>query len=453
MVISNYLGIKQLPTRAQYYIRSFLLFQSFSSFLLLLSNTFFVLYSLDRIGFALTSVTLSFSFFVQLIFDYPSGSLGDWIGQRWVLIIAYVSYGTAFFLTTSAETFSAFMIIAFFNGFGNAQNSGAIATWLDNNYQKVVGDSDPERKIYGFSRARVITTTRVASAFSFMVGGILATLMSRQFVFGLQAVSLIIIIILVYIVVTDEKVDESSENKINMDHSSNNYFKHLAGGVKFLLSSKAAFFFILGSALLFASFAIWGNLILFPIYFGYSGSDGLASTLRTIVFFVGVPISLYTAKLSQRFTTDKVPHVTFLFVLLFYPLFIILTSIMPITNELNLIGCVISLIILNATIPTLFDLGATLRQRVMVDLVPSEHRNAVYSLIPTIISILGIFLLPIAGVLIESYGLPAGITAAFIVGVTSAIMITIGMFFYMNAAKEKLESMGIQVTIPATTGP
>ncbi len=450
MVISGYLGIQQLPTRAQHYIRAFLLFQSLSSFLLLLSNTFFVLYSIDRIGFALTSITLSFSFLVQLIFDYPSGSLGDWIGQRWVLIISYVSYGFAFLLMTSAQSFSAFMIIAFFNGFGNAQNSGAIATWLDNNYQKVVGDSDPERKIYGFSRARVLTMTRIASAISFMVGGFLATLVSRQFVFGVQAVSLIIIMILVYVLVIDEKVDERADEELKNHHSSNNYFKHLAGGLKFLVGSKAAFFFILGSALLFASFAIWGNLILLPIYFGYSGSDGLASTLRTIAFVIGVPISLYTAKISQRFTTDKVPHVTSLFVLLFYPLFIILTSIMPITNELNLVGCVISLIILNATIPTLFDLGATLRQRVMIDLVPSEHRNAVYSLIPTIISTLGIVLLPISGVLIESYGLPAGITAAFVVGVTSAVMITLGMFFYNNAAEKKVESMGIQVKAPVT---
>ena len=304
MVISNYLGVKKLPTRAQYYIRAFLLFQSLSSFLLLLSSTFFVLYSLDRIGFALTSITLSFSFLVQLIFDYPSGSLGDWIGQRWVLIISYVSYGIAFLLMISAQSFSSFMIIAFFNGFGNAQNSGAIATWLDNNYQKVVGDSDPERKIYGFSRARVLTTSRVASASSFIVGGFLATYISRQFVFGIQAVSLIIIMILVYLIVTDEKSDGSPEEDLRKS-SSNNYFEHLVGGVKFLVSSKAAFFFILGSALLFSSFAIWGNLILFPLYFGYSGSDGMASVLRTIVFAVGVPISLYTAKISQRFTTTR----------------------------------------------------------------------------------------------------------------------------------------------------
>lgn len=450
-MLNNYLGIKQLPARAQYYIRAFLLFQSLSSFLLLLSNTFFVLYSLDRIGFALTSVTLSFSFLVQLIFDYPSGSLGDYIGQRWVLIISYVSYGIAFLLTASAYSFSGFMIIAFFNGFGNAQNSGAIATWLDNNYQRVVGDSDPERKIYGFGRARVLTMTRVVSALSFMVGGFLATFISRQFVFGFQAVAVILIIILVYLVVTDEKEDVSIGDSEKERHSSNNYFKHLVGGVKFLLSSKEAFFFIFGSALLFASFTIWGNLILFPIYFGYSGSDGLASSLRTIVFIVGVPISLYTAKISRRFTTDKVPHVTLLFVLFFYPSFILLTTIMPIANELNLIACLISLIILNSTIPTLFDLGIILRQRVMVDLVPSEHRNAIYSLIPTIISSFGIFLLPISGVLIESYGLPAGITAAFVVGLTSAIMITLGMVFYN--AKMKLESTKVGVTASPAIGP
>jgi hypothetical protein len=75
----------------------------------------------------------------------------------------------------------------------------------------------------------------------------------------------------------------------------------------------------------------------------------------------------------------------------------------------------------------------------------------VYSLIPTLISIFGIFLLPISGALIENYGLPAGITAAFVVGIISAIMITIGMVFYH--AKLKLESPEVRVTASTTMGP
>ncbi|MHA2364795.1 MAG: hypothetical protein ACXAC7_12645, partial [Candidatus Hodarchaeales archaeon] len=107
-------------------------------------------------------------------------------------------------------------------------------------------------------------------------------------------------------------------------------------------------------------------------------------------------------------------------------------------------GCIFTIILLNGIIPTLGDLGDILRQRVMVDIVPSENRNAVYSLIPSIVAVLGIFLLPIAGILIESYGLRAGIAAAFMVGLIATIMITIGMFFYKYDTKDKVETLSIQ---------
>jgi MFS family permease len=444
MVVNKYLGIEEIPRRAQHYIRTFLVFQTFSTLLLVLSNTFFILFSIDNIGFALTGVTLSFTFLIQLLFDYPSGSLGDWIGQRWVLSISFACYGIAFFLMTTAQTFTSFMLIAFFNGFGNAQNSGAINTWLDNNYQKVIEQTDPERKVYGFSRARVLTMTRIASAVAFMTGGLLATQISRQFVFGIQAIFALIIIIPIYILVTEEKTEDSLKIDSSNQGSSNNYLSHLVGGIKFLVGSKAPFFFITGTALIFASFAIWGNLILLPLYFGYAGSDDIAATLRTFAFVVGVPISLYTAKISQQFKKDKVPLLTFLFVFLFYPGFILMTTLIPITNELNLAGCIITVIWLNALIPTLFDLGQILRQRIMLDLVPSENRNAVYSLIPTIISSMGIFLLPISGVIIESYGITMGIVVAFSVAVVSAIFITLGMHFYKLDTKSKIKMHGIR---------
>jgi MFS family permease len=355
----------------------------------------------------------------------------------------------------SAQLFTDFMIIAIFNGFGNAQASGTITTWLDNNYQKVVGDADPDRKVYGFSRSRILTMSRVAGAASFIVGGYLATIISRQFVFEIQTFLLIILIVLTFKLVTDEKSDSISkfDQNTNTRKSPNSFFKHLAGGIKFLFGNKASFFFLIGSAFVFASIAIWGQLILFPIYFGYTGSDSLASVLRTTAFFVGIPISLYTAKISKKFTKDKLPLVLFGFVLLFFPSFILLTSIIPVTNELNIIGAIFTIILLNAILPTLADLEGILRQRFMLDLVPSDHRNAVYSLIPTIISILGIFLLPIAGTLIEGFGLAAGISLAFLVGIIAAVMVTLGMYFHKKSTEEKTEATVVQLAVQTTTGP
>ena len=96
MLINKILGTQELPVQAQYYMRTFLYLSMIISFLESLSSTFYILYSIDHIGFALTAVCTSLMLATQLLFDYPSGSLGDWIGQRWVLTMAYIFYGISF---------------------------------------------------------------------------------------------------------------------------------------------------------------------------------------------------------------------------------------------------------------------------------------------------------------------------------------------------------------------
>ena len=104
------------------------------SFLSIMSNTFLVLFTIDAIGFTLAAICTSIMLATQMFFDYPSGSLGDWIGQRWVLTIAFGLYGISFFLLISATTYQDFGLISILNGLGNAQSSGTFNTWLDNNY-------------------------------------------------------------------------------------------------------------------------------------------------------------------------------------------------------------------------------------------------------------------------------------------------------------------------------
>ena len=236
MFINKVLGTQELPSRAQYYMRTFLYLSMIISFLASLSSTFYVLFSIDQIGFALTAVCTSIMLATQLIFDYPSGSLGDWIGQRWVLAIAFIFYGISFIFLTNAHTFFDFALIAAINGFGNAQSSGAFATWVDNNYRVAVGEADPDRKIYGFSTSRVNSLNNFALAASFLIGGTLATLISRRIVFTIQFGLTTIIILLILIYLKDVKIDnvtpvESSELKTS---KVSNYFTYLKGGISYL---------------------------------------------------------------------------------------------------------------------------------------------------------------------------------------------------------------------------
>lgn len=429
MFVSRLLGTQELPAEAQYYMRTFLYLSMVISFLASLSSTFYVLFTIDAIGFTLTAICTSIMLATQMIFDYPSGSLGDWIGQRWVLATAFVFYGINFFLLISATTFLDFILISILNGLGNAQSSGTFDTWVDNNYQIAVGDADPDRKIYGFSTSRVNTFNNLALGFSFMVGGILATLNSRQYVFSIQFGLTTIVILLILVFLRDVKSSKSevkSLNSSNLDKISN-YFGLLKGGIAFLFSSKEVFLFLVGSSIYNVTWMIWGSLILFPLYFGYTGTDALASLLRTTLFFAGIPLSFIMANVSKRFSNNKLPTILFFQIILFFPSFIALTLFVVPTDEFNLIGILLTFILLWTLVGTFFELGITLNQRIMVDLVPSKNRNSVYSLMPTIFSLIGIFVLPIAGSLVEEFGLAAGILCAGVTCIIGSALISISI--------------------------
>ncbi len=437
MFVIGYLGIKELDPKARLLLMKFLIFLLIESFFMSLSFTFFSLFAIDKIGFALTGVMMATMLLTQFVFDYPSGSLGDYIGQRWVLTFAYFCWALGFLLVSTAQDFTAFLIIAVFNGFGSALYSGALDSWLDTNYKKI-DTVDTDRKIYGFARSRIDTVTRIAFAASFMTGGLLSTVYSRQTVFFLQFLLSLVMIITVLTQIKDISIETDMENiQITADKEKrrkSHYFAHLEGGIRFMFSSKAVFFFLLGMAFLTTTWTIWPALVLFPIYFGYTGDDLGANLLRTIIYLSSVPIGLYVAKISKRFSIEHYSKFLLVFFFLFFPAFIILLILVPIQNNFNLIGFIFTILIMNGFIGLIYRTAEILRMRLLVDLVRSENRTAVYSLLPTITSLLCTLLLPITGQLIDSFSLVAGVGVVFSVYSAGFLLITLGMH-YMKTKK------------------
>jgi len=388
-------------------------------------------------GFTLTGIIIALMLLTQFIFDYPSGSLGDYIGQRWVLMIGYLFFGIGFFLLFTAQKFSTFLIIAIVNGFGSALFSGTLDSWLDTNYKKI-DTVDTDRKIYGFARSRVNTVNNIAFAASFITGGFLSTAYSRQTVFLLQ---FLLSLTMIFIVLTQIK-DISIENDIkNIQRTTDkvkgrksHYFTYLGGGLRFMISNKTVFFTLLGMAFLTGTWTIWAMLVLFPIYFGYTGDDLGANLLRTIIYLNGFLIGLYVAKISKKFSTEHYPKFLLIFMLLFFPAILGLLLFVPVQNTFNLVGFILIILIMNCCTGLIYRTGEVLRMRLLIDLVPSENRNAVYSLIPTITSSLGMLLLPIAGQMIDTFGLDAGVTVVLSVYFIGFLSITIG-FKFMNQSK------------------
>ena len=420
MLVNRLLGTEELPSLAQFHLRKVLTLGMLISFLMSLSDTFAILYAIDKIGFTLAASCTSIMLLTQLIFDYPRGSLGDWIGQRWVLAIAFICYSFTFFLLISANTFMDFAFLNIINGFGNAQSSGAFETWVDNNYRESVGERDSDRRIYGFTMGRIGSLTNLSLGASFLVGGSLSTAFDRSFVFRIQFILALIVVVLILVFIKDL----NKKSIIPSSHSSlHNYLNFLAGGFKFLASNRVNFFFILGLSFYNVTWLIWGNLILFPIYFGYTGSDILASTLRMTLFFVGIPVSFFMANVIKKISNKRLNLFIFLQIILFFPSFIALTYLVPPKKQFNPLGILSTFILLATLVGLLFDVSRTLSQRILLDLIPSKNRNAIYSLMPSIVSFLGIFVLPFAGSAVENFGLHIGILMAGLICVFSLFLL------------------------------
>ncbi|UCG00348.1 MAG: MFS transporter [Candidatus Heimdallarchaeota archaeon] len=422
MVIYRYLSIESLPEQTRSLTMKFLIIQLLNSFLFSLSSTFYILNAIDKIGFTQAAIITSVMLLIQLMCDFPSGSLGDYIGQKWVMTLAYTCYGVAFFLLSIAGTFPIFILIAIFNGLGNAQSSGTIEAWFDSNYKRTSKNEDIDRKVYGIAKDRVALATNISLAVSFMIGGILATVFSRQLVFFLQ------FSLTTFLIVYTSKIlaDTDPKGKISEEEKPS-YFQYLKGGVKFMLLSKTTFLFIIGLAIYQVTWLIWGSLILFPLYFGYTGSDFGTSIIRTIIFLLEIPARLYVAKWSIRFKNDQFPIFLFLHLSIFFPAYLILFSLLPPQNRFNLIGFIATIVIMNISNSFVIRIAYILRDRITIDLVPSEVRNSVYSLIPTLISVFGIPLLVIAGQLVENSGLIAGVAFAFGICITGSSILFISL--------------------------
>jgi MFS family permease len=375
---------------------------------------------INSLGFKQASLITSILLFTQMIFDYPSGSLGDLIGYRWVLTISYSCYSVGYIFLAISETVLHFIIIAIVFGLGHAQASGALQSYLDNNYKKINSESDPERKNYGFSISRIGSLDNCVILTAFIVGGGLATLSSRRFVFSIQS---IMAILLIFIVLTTLKNPTDQKQEKTENDATSDYFQYLKGGLYFVFSSQKVFFYIIGFSIFSLIWVLWSSLILFPVYFGYTGSDSLAGLLRSSLYLIGVVLSIKAATWTKKVANHRLP---IFIIILTAPLFIgfmLLLYLLPYNDKLDVVGFAAIMILMTSTVSLLSPFIWTLHQRVLIDLVPSENRNGIYSLMPSLTNAFAIPLLPVMGTMISDNGMVNGVMVLLVISIIAFLWI------------------------------
>ncbi len=442
-----------------------------------ISSTFFMIFIAEALGqgsfidgMGLIGFLVVIQMLIQTLLDYPTGALGDWIGQRYVISSAFLSFGVSFYLVSlvTYETPFLFMVMIYvLMGFGNSQLSGSFNAWFDNNYRVAMpGDSD--RKQYGVFWGKVGMLFQIVATLALIPGSILAVLMGRAWVFQIQAVLCVVIAVIVMKLIRDfPEVEEARQEKPSLGE----YTLLLKSGVSFLFSDKFVMYIILGGTLMMSTISVWGELLLFPMYFSYLLTDVAVSSFRTMLFVPGIVSSERSGVWSRKFEPKKwIPrfrlmqgcgfifYMAFAFVMTVFPpatTGAMVTVLLPFTSvvlmELPLSNIVPIILITITFVATSFFGGFAeiLTQRELLDVIPNRIRNSMYSLSPTISTIFAIPQIALFGWLIPMAGFPITLASVGIIAFFGAVMIRKGLSYPKPVVKpETDETSTISVVVP-----
>ncbi len=394
------LGVGSLPVRTKRLVRKYLFLILPANSLFMLSNTFFILFIIDSIGYVEASFLLAINFIIHAVLDYPTGIIGDWIGQRWILFFAYLGYSVAFLLLASYFFYplSTVLLISYIVfAISSSQESGGFQAWFDNNFKVSVEGNDVDRIHYRAFRGKSRLLFDVSGGLMIILGGLLSTTFNRELVFGTQAIGLFSMSFIILIYTTDfpEIIRQSLTLK--------SYISLLKEGLVRVASKRSIFLLLIADVLYTVPILIYFDLTLFPIYFGYTGSDLGASIFRFSLFYIGaVGVWFVTDWVKRIDISAWIPRIQIFHTFSFYGGLALLLFVFPIKNSLNLIAVVLVGLIIFITHITRVAFGIII-QRIYLDVIDDETRNGFYSLRPTLHLIVSSPLIALAGIIVETF--------------------------------------------------
>jgi hypothetical protein len=412
------------------------------------------------VGMGLVGVLVVIRIAVQTLLDYPTGGIGDWIGQRYIIASALICYATAFFLTSISGVgtpFFVFVIIYVLMGLGASQESGAMGAWFDNNY-RVAMPHDKDRKQYGVFWARAGMMFQLVSTLVLIPGSYLALVLQRTWVFQIQAIFFVGLAIMSMILIRDMP----GARKESEYSGFREYGRLLKDGIKFVGSSKFVTYTMIGEMLLWSIGITWWEILLFPLYFSYLLSDIGVSTFRTSMFAPMVVAAERSGVVSKRFDPKKwIPRLRFiqfgsftffmglmaitavfpppdLATASFITLFIPFTAIPFMTLPFLSILPIILIWVLFVGSDVIGRITEVLNGRVMLDVFPNRIRNCMYSLRPTIAMLLSVPLILSISNLLPIFRFPIVFTLSALVAGLGALLVRKG-FTYPIPRDESIE--------------
>ncbi|MFX1475556.1 MAG: MFS transporter [Promethearchaeota archaeon] len=424
--IARFFGLQDESPRVKYLAKVAAVFMPLAAASFMMSSTFFAVFVAEilvgpalylSLGMALVGQLALVGSIVQLVFDFPTGGVGDWIGQRWILLTAFLCFAASTILTAFATTYIDFLLVYVLSALGAAQQSGAIAAWFDNNYRAAA--KDPDRSAYSVAQGRMGMLFQIAATVSLIPGAVLADLISRQGVFFLQGIICIIMGVSSLILFRD--FPEVAENRPK--RSLRVYYSLLKEGLKFSVSSRFVFFYIIGSVLFFSAINVWGSMILMIVYYSFLYEQKSVAIFRTVIFAFGIlwteRTGVWTRKMSPRRWIAVFRYLQVcgpFFLIGIAAIFVFLPPVPGIPFPFTFFQLPTILVCIAFIAGSLSGSAANLLvQRLLLDMIPDRNRNSLYSLFPTLQLLLAVPQLLIFSLLLPAFPPPFG-TVVVLVG-------------------------------------
>ena len=456
--ITSYFGLRDATPEVVRLTKIYTSLGLFMQVAFTISTTFYLIFVANAlggggptgyiVGMTYVGILVIIEMATQTLFDYPTGVIGDWIGQRYILLTAYLTYAITYYLVslvTPNPPFLLLVLIYALMGFAGSQQSGAMGSWFDTNWQ-VAMPEDEGRKEYGVLQGKLGMLYWLTNTLVLIPGGILASIFGRPWVFQIQAVMCVAIAFLCLRYVKNlPDTDELNQKRPTMDE----YFSLLREGIQFLFSSSYVKYLLIGTMLVNSCISVWSNLILFPMYYSYMISDVAVASFRTIVM---LPLAFYFERSgvwAKRFEPKKwIPRFRFLQSAgaVFFWIFAIIMFVFPVPAldtpmidyylpgttililkvPIDSILPVTIMILVFFTVGIFFQLAGVLTGRVFVDAIPNRVRNGVYSLFPTVVLLLSMPQIAFFGWLI-SISIPLTLVSVGIISSIGCLMIRKGL--------------------------
>ncbi len=429
------LGIRDLAPQGKKLLTKYALLFALASMMINASTTYYILYVLSFVTIQQLGVLLALSMVVQLLLDYPTGALSDWMGQRWMLFFAYMTFALSFILLSESRTFGGFVLVFLLKGVAQSQHSEALSSWLHLNYKSIADEVDPNREHYkGFiTRYKVIGNS--LTALSYVVAGYVAFIFDRPMLFRFQALAFVLLSWIYLFSVRNLTRTEGTKGDARRT-----YFSHLKGGIRIVIISGKVRYLMFSATIWMIALSGWASFFLHPIYYVYTGSDVGAGVMRSLVWWLeAIMIFSLASVIVRKFNEKWIYKIRLLQSLAFFGGFAILSWLFPLASDsvsFNFIAIVLALglMMFNSFCTRVYN---TLFSVIYLDLIPDEYRNAAYSLIPTVTLIGSIPLLFAFGGIIEMIGVPISILLLSLLGMISAIFARKAILSEISIEKEK----------------